>query len=394
MDFVARLIAVLDGLPDSGRGLLSALLLVLLLMAFDGWVRGGSQLAPPAENDDSTRARWRRLRLSFKGYRWRIAHVKTSLLALLLVPLLSSVLAGVRIPVFVEALPGALPLNPWWLQGPLLVWLLVALALFGQRLWQWSARPASLWRCATAMPNTGKLRPAEPAPAAMVKRAEHWQRRLGLNQAIALRLGDVAAPMALFDGGRVIELPRAAAHWPAAATDVALIKQLCHFALGHHHWLRFATLVGCLYWPLRYVRELLPSRLEQDFQAAAGELAAACYRDPLGYRRAAKALAERLDTGPVVPVQPPQADPEDPYGRVFSVFVQVVLVVYVLTGTTLREIPDDSNFRYAEFVDDWYESFQRSVKYAPESIDNPASRPAPKSLRGAPSAPPAPAPGP
>lgn len=368
MDSVAQLIAVLDGMPDALRGLLSALLLLLLLIAFDIWVRRGRDLAAPAAQDDSLRGSWRRLRLSFRGHRWRIAHTKTSLLALVLIPLASTLLASLRLPFFVEALPAEQSFNHWWLHGPLLAWLAIAVAIMIRQLYRWRQDAT---RSMTA--------DGAPVTEAINKRALHWRRRLGIEDDVVLRIGPVAVPVSARWPKPTITLPRAALHWPAAATDVALIQQLCQFALAHHRWQLVAALIGALYWPFRFVREVLPHRLQEDFALAAAELAGACYRDPLGYRRATKALQERLDSAPqqsVETLHPELAntDPNDPYGRVFLVFVQALLMVYVLTGTTLREVPDDSNFRYAEFVDDWYESFTRSIKSAPEPAAGDARR--------------------
>ncbi|MFK7913359.1 MAG: hypothetical protein AB8B93_05550 [Pseudomonadales bacterium] len=353
MAVLAQLIALLDGMPDTLRGLLSALLLLLLLIAFDVWVQRSSSLSTPQADDDSLRANWRRLRLSFAGHRWRIAHTKTSLLALLLIPLCSVLLVDARLPLFVDSLPSAYGYDHWWLHGPLLLWLCIALVLMLRQLWTWRGQRKLL------------LSDTAPLPDAISKRAAHWQRRLGIEQPVTVGLCAVDEPLGERWPARTIVLPKAAAHWPAAATDVALIEQLCHFALQHHAWRVIAVIVGCLYWPFGFVRQLLPQRLRQDFKSAAAELAAACYRDPLGYRRATRALQERLGSGGsdqavLIP------DSNDPYGRVFLVFVQMVLAVYVLTGATLREIPDDSNFRYAEFVHDWYESFAPSAKYAQE----------------------------
>ena len=353
MVVLAQLIAVLDGMPDTLRGLLSALLLLLLLIAFDVWVQRARNLAAPDPEEDSWRARWRRLRLSFVGHRWRIAHTKTSLLALLLIPLGSVLLVDARLPLFVESLPNARGYDHWWLHGPLLLWLLIALGLMARQFWRWRAQYQRRQADATLVPD------------AISKRTAHWQRRLGIEHELVVTLQAVDEPLGERWPARGIALPRAAAHWPAAATDVALIEQLCHLSLQHHAWRVLAVVVGCLYWPFGFVRDRLPQRLELDFRSAAAELAAACYRDPLGYRRATRALEERLGS-PGMDHELITADANDPYGRVFLVFVQMILAVYVLTGATLREIPDDSNFRYAEFVHDWYESFAPSMKYSQE----------------------------
>lgn len=393
MAVVAQLIAVLDGMPDTLRGLLSALLLLMLLIAFDVWVQRARDLESPDMDDDSWRARWRRLRLSFVGHRWRIAHTKTSLLALLLIPLGSVLLVEARLPLFVESLPNAQSYDHWWLHGPLLLWLLIALGLMVKVFWRWRAQ------------HQNRQADAAPVPDAISKRTAHWQRRLGIEDNIAVTLQAVDAPLGERWPSRRIALPRAAAHWPAAATDVALIEQLCHLSLKHHAWRVLAAVVGCLYWPFGFVRRVLPQRLALDFHSAAVELAAACYRDPLGYRRATRALEERLES-PGADREMITTDANDPYGRVFLVFVQMILAVYVLTGATLREIPDDSNFRYAEFVHDWYESFAPSAKYTQEPpaatqrrgakpgspVRTDAGRTAVPSRPAAPSAPPIPAP--
>lgn len=381
MGVVAQLVALLDALPDAGRGLLGGLLLLLLLLLFDVWAkRAGAGPAPP-EEFETRRERWRRLRKSFAGYRWRIAHTKTSLLALLLVPLVIAVLPNIRMPVYVDALPASSASALAWVNVVVGVWLVISTGLAVRLLLRWRVQPQSLWLHRATAASTDAAVPAlantqfDEAPVAIANRQAHWQRRLGFQRAVALRIGPVSEPLSRDLPYRVIDLPKASAHWPAAATDVALIIPLCHLSLQHHRWLRFAALMGCLYWPFAYTRQTLPMRLGKDFELAARELAQSCYRDPLGFKRAEKQLHDRLDPGqeppPVAPEGAGEVNAEDPYGRVFMVFAQALLVVYVLTGTTLKEIPDDSNFQYAEFVQDWYKKFERSIKYAEDADSEP-----------------------
>ncbi|MGI9328338.1 MAG: hypothetical protein ACR2PZ_24185 [Pseudomonadales bacterium] len=378
MGVISQLVAFLDALPNAGRGFLGGLLLLLLLLLFERWVARGARRDAKAEadNTDAPKGRLARLQRSFHGYRWRIAHTKTALLALLFVPLLIALTPHSRMPIYVETLPTNAVTSLHWFSALLALWFLIALILVVLQLVRWRADPQSIWQVPVLLvrrsSNEGGPTPAlkfDQAPKALEARLSHWQRRLGDDSDVLVRVGSVLAPRGIDWPARVIDLPNASAHWPAAAVDVALIPQLCHFTLKHLPWLRFAALMGCLYWPFDFVRRALSERLISDFNVASRELAQSCYRDPLGFRRAEKQLQDRLGVAPhSEPAAPAEQKvlADDPYGRVFLTFVQMLLLVYVLTGTTLREIPDDSNFRYAEFVHDWYESFQRSAKYAPE----------------------------
>lgn len=339
-----RAIAVLDQLPDSVRGLLAALWLVALLWFFERFV--------------VPRQRWAAL---LSGYRWRIAHCRSACLALLLVPPAVALFPQSRLPVFVDVLPvastGTVSALRWLVVG----WLLIAGAAAVLRYREQVAARRAI--------------PAEPPvldteqPAV---RARHWQQQLGLADVPVVTFAAVAHPCLQRRQGApaVLVLPRGAAHWPAAVLDVALIRLLCEHRLRHRVWLAFAGYVGCLYWPFSLVRTGYRRRLESAFDEEAWALAGACYRDPMGFRRARAALADRL----AVPGQAPAAaaragdsDPPagDPYSQVFLTFAQLLLVVYLLTGLTLREIPDDSNFEYAEFVDDWYKLIHRAPEYQP-----------------------------
>lgn len=380
MGVVSQLVAFLDALPNAGRGLLGGLLLLLLLLLFDRWVARGARRDAQAvlDNTQAPGGRLARLQRSFHGYRWRIAHTKTALLALLFAPLLIALTPHGRMPIYVETLPSSAAISLQWLNVLLVLWLLVALSLAVLQLLRWRTEPQSIWQVPELFAGRG-FKQGEPAlkfsqaPEALEARLRHWQRRLGDEREVMVRVGSVSLPRGIDWPARVIDLPNASAHWPAAAVDVALIPPLCHFTLRHLPWLRFAALMGCLYWPFGFMRRALSERLISDFEVAAHELAQSCYRDPLGFRRAEKQLQDRLGvesrTEPAAAAEQ-QVLADDPYGRVFLTFVQMLLLVYVLTGTTLREIPDDSNFRYAEFVHDWYESFQRSAKYAPEEQSN------------------------
>lgn len=341
-----RVIAVLDQLPDSVRGLFAALWLVALLWAFERFV--------------VPRERWATL---LSGYRWRIAHCRSALLALLLVPPAVALFPQSRLPVFVDALPiadtGTVGALRWLVIGWLLIAGLAAVLRYRERA---AAR--------RAIPTEAPLPDSDQAS----RRARHWQQQLGVADVSLVVLAAVAHPClhARRGSSAQLVLPRGAAHWPAAVLDVALIRLLCEHRLRHAGWLAFASYVGCLYWPFSLVRDGYVRLLDASFDDEAWALASACYRDPMGFRRARAQLEERL----VAPGQARSArgavagdetdlPAADPYSQVFVTFAQLLLAVYLLTGLTLREIPDDSNFQYAEFVDDWYKLIQRAPEYQP-----------------------------
>ncbi|MEM1230775.1 MAG: hypothetical protein AAGI15_09580 [Pseudomonadota bacterium] len=344
----ALVIAALDLLPDAVRGLLAALWLVALLWCFE-------RLVVP-------RQRWT---AQLTGYRWRIAHSKTALLVLLFAPLAVAAFPQSRIPVFVDVLPAtASATSPvrvlLWL---VVAWLLIAILVFALRARERRAARRAV-PVATLLPGDQRL----------VQRAEHWGRQLGLATASPVCLAAVARPC-LGGPGRaavpVLVLPPGAAHWPAPVADVALIRLLCEHKLGHERWYWLALAVGALYWPFALVREGLARQLKESFNEEAWTLAAACFRDPLGFSRARRQLAERLQAPGRGSSERSQAPPlpdhdgRDPYAQVFVTFAQVLLATYLLTGLTLREIPDDSDFDYAEAVDDWYKIMHRAPEYLP-----------------------------
>jgi hypothetical protein len=339
-----RTIAVLDQLPDSVRGLLAALWLVALLWAFERFV--------------VPRERWAKL---LSGYRWRIAHCRSALLALLLVPPAVALFPQSRLPVFVDVLPmastGTVGVLRWLVLGWLLIACLAAVLRYRERAAARRAIPAEV-----------------PVPESdqASRRARHWQQQLGVAAQPEVVFAAVAHPClrARRGASAMLVLPRGAAHWPAAVLDVALIRLLCEHCLRHAAWLAFASYVGCLYWPFSLVRDGYRRLLDDSFDEEAWALASACYRDPLGFRRARAQLEERLAAPGQASPAPAAADATDlpaadPYGQVFVTFAQLLLAVYLLTGLTLREIPDDSNFQYAEFVDDWYKLIQRAPEYQP-----------------------------
>ena len=144
-----------------------------------------------------------------------------------------------------------------------------------------------------------------------------------------------------------------------------------------------AELIGVLYWPAKWVRNL-GADLNRAFQANADGTALAFYKDQIAYTRALRHIANRIPSpaGEYVhdslvvcgPSESVMARAEsirefginDPrYDRVFWAVIQAALAVFILTGTTLRQIPEDPEPTFFSF-DDWQLPYEPSGKYDEE----------------------------
>jgi hypothetical protein len=147
-----------------------------------------------------------------------------------------------------------------------------------------------------------------------------------------------------------------------------------------------SRLVAAVYWPITWVSGIT-KHLDRDFQEASDARAIEFFGDRMGYSRALKHIAQRIDplpheqastqpsTNPALLVWHDSESLEgreaavrssvsrDPcYERVFWGLTQATLAMFLLTGTTLEQlyIPEDAQFVPEEF---WYVSFGRSSRY-------------------------------
>lgn len=347
-DFLITIVGVLDSLPDASRAVLSGSVLA-----------GGLCYVE------------RRLPANFSGL--AIAYRKAVLVALVFIPLLVYYVLGLRFVVVVEELPeiAGPPSLLWW--SLLGVW---GIGLF--------ARGAS--DVARLRRSAGQVADFPAADEKLASRLDFWRRRVGISQPVAVCLGNSEQPWTRGSLKPVIGLPRSAARWPAAVQDAILVHELCHIKHRHWLWLVAGRLVAALYWPIPWVAGLT-EHLGHGFQEASDARAIEFFGDRMGYSRALKHIAQRIDPLPhEQPGTQPAGNPallawqesaslgnrealvlssvsRDPcYDRVFWGLTQATLAMFLLTGTTLEQIyiPEDPTFVPAEF---WYISFGRSSRY-------------------------------
>jgi hypothetical protein len=359
-------IAALDSLPDPLRAMLAALLLAVFLRFFEVRIA-------PADLQ---------LGQSFR---------KATLVALLVIPVLVWLFPASRMVVFVEELPQQSGRDHWAWQLVVGLWALGALAALTRLLIQRVQSHLALRACPKV--DDEKLE----------RRLSHWQNRLGIHRLLDFIRTSESEPRP-FASLSAVCFPAGADHWPGSTQDVLMIQALCRIRLKHRRWYLMTQLVICVYWPVIWIGKL-QSRLLADFQRAADELARSCYQDQLGYQRAARQLAQRLDGGPVPGLATPRGatpprrlqpfqrlirqtnrlmnhHPEpsrratalesgrdedadlswtDPYDKVVLFVGQAVFLAFLLTGVTLREKPPDLEYEYAmPFELLWKEHFHRN----------------------------------
>ena len=347
-DWLITMVGVLDSLPDAGRAMLSGAVLA-----------GGLCYVE------------RRLPANLVGL--AIAYRKAVLVALVCIPFLVYYALGLRFVLAVKELPeiASAPSVLWW-------------SLFGVWGIGLVARGASdTARLLRADRQTARFPAADEK---LVNRLEFWQQRIGITQPVAICLGDSEQPWTHGVLKPVIGLPRSAARWPAPVQDAILVHELCHIKHNHWAWLVTGRLIAAIYWPILWVAGLT-EHLGRDFQEASDARAIEFFGDRMGYSRALKHIAQRIDP---LPHEQPGAQPSgnpallawqdsaslggretavlssasrDPcYDRVFWGLAQATLTMFLLTGTTLEQLytPEDAQFVPDEF---WYVSFGRSSRY-------------------------------
>lgn len=345
-DVLITAIGVLDSLPNAGRALLSGAVLAIALVILES-------------------------RLPHDCSGLAIAFRKTALLALVAVPLLICAVLDLRVVVVVEELPsvGRMPALASW--GALAVWAAGAIMQGAREV-----------RRARAL----NLHAGDP-DAAVLQRAEFWRRRIGLSPPVAVRRAAGEDPSTTGLLRPAIYLPRSAGRWPVTVQDAVLVHELLLVRHRDWAWLVLGRVVAALYWPVPQIARLTED-LRRAFQHAGDARAIEYFDDRLGYVRALRHVAQRID--PLPHEEPPHEEPtksapllgwqdsaaleqraadlasdasRDPcYEKVFWAMAQATLAVFLLTGTTLQRFYVDER---PPFVPDafWYVSFDRSARY-------------------------------
>lgn len=353
-------VGTLDSLPEYVRAMIAGGLLVVLL-------------------------RLSQSRVADRDVQFSISFSKVSLVALIAIPPVVWLLPQSRLVVFVEKLEPAT--EPWHL-----AWLSL-LAIWGLGFLVGAVRLLGVYLGAARV---CRSLPTVAPDHELNARLRHWQRRLGVDRPLSLALTDGERPRHL-PGVRRIILQRAALHWPAAARDLVIIRELCRQKRHHGRWHLFAQLVASCYWPLPWVRKL-HARLLGDFEVVADNLAEACYEDRLGYRRALRQMEQRMtqSTAGSRPVEhragtcghhlaalwlpQPCVDWDvdsltrahhrrrnalwtEPGEKLAFMIGHAALVALVVAGVTLKEVPPEVERDYSLTLDDsWMKTAFRKKK--------------------------------
>ena len=348
-DVLGYFVGSLDSLPSSGRAMLSAAVLAAL-------VYSSSRKIPAARPG---------LGVSYR---------KTSLLALLAVPLIVYSIPSWRFVVSVEEMPviDTLPSAVWWtLLSAWLVGVVVALA--------------DVVRC---MLVTGRdVASLEAVDEKLGRRLEIWRGRMDIERGVRMGLGESPTPWSAGWWRPAIVLPRGARHWPQAVQDAAIVHELAHLQRHHWLWLLFGGSVAALYWPIPWIGRL-SREMAAAFQQTSDSLAMHYFRDHLGYARALRHIKQRMESESAQAAAAPvrhdvrlvwgdagsleirkhharDADYVEPfYDRVFWALAQTAFAVFLLTATTLEEIREapDERLMFAE-QETWQLSFSGSSRY-------------------------------
>jgi hypothetical protein len=336
MDFVVYIVAALDSLPNGARAMLSAAVLAVFLYLIS------TRITPY----------YLGLHTSFR---------KSSLLALVVIPVFVYYVLDLRILILVATLPDIEPASNliWW---PVLgIWLAgVVFQLVQLARSHLANKPVDL----------GEV------DRAIEKRLAYWAGKLSVRRKVRLGIGSGEGPHTSGWLAPVLSIPPASLRWSAPVRDVMMIHQLCLVKRDCRLWNGIGAIVAAIYWPIPWVKTLalnLNTTLEQSVHT----MARSCFNDDLSYDRAFKQIGEHL--APQPDPDPSEAGVEldrrhlertssmrakyvletlrrDPkYDRVFWALVPAALAVFILTNTTLAEIRDRPNL--IEFGPSWSLSF-------------------------------------
>lgn len=303
------------------------------------------------------------------------AHRKTSLVVLLVVPVLVFTVPVFRFDITVDDLPQPLALPSLVAWPVLTVWLLGVLL---------HAVRAGMRVRSELM----AVRVLQPANAELCQSLDHWQEQLGLRALVSLRLSEADRPQVTGWRKPIVALPGGATRWPKAVVDALIVQSLCHVRKHHWPWLVFGNFVSAAYWPFPWVTQQ-NTQLGHTFQERADSLAMACFRDTLGYARALQHVRQRLTPAAIQQdsanapallrwgdaasitrreAQAQRQDGDPHYDRIFWAMVQATFAAVLVAAPTLTETPEE--IEYAPASDNWQEVIHRS----PDRVDTPIER--------------------
>lgn len=355
-DAVVLLVGSLDSLPNTGRLFLSGALLAGLLGFFNG------RIAPA-------------------NIALGVSYRKTALLALLIIPVVIHLLVGVRLVLVVEELPpmGQAPGYVWWLVFAL--WLVGAGyhgVLNARRL-----------KARSVIVAEAEIAGLEEVDEKLLARFAHWRRRLNIASEVRLALGNVEGPLCAGFADPLLVLPKAVPHWPVTVQDLLLTRELCRLKRNLRIWGVVGEIVAALYWPFPWVRAIAQG-LERSLEQTGNRLAMSCFNDRLGYGRASKQLEQRLEAEAERSAMPEwesadvalgarqryrersrRKDPQ--YDRVFWALIQATVVVFIVTGTTLRQL-EEFDPEEVDLAERWYFSYERSADYTDKQVETTTNR--------------------
>jgi hypothetical protein len=149
-------------------------------------------------------------------------------------------------------------------------------------------------------------------------------------------------------------------------------------------------LIAALYWPLPWVRTIADG-LNGSLMESGNRLAMSCFNDRLGYERAAKQLEQRLQAPAGAMRMPKWEEEEQPafitrtryqtksarkdpqYDRVFWSLVQATVVMFILTGMTLRQL-EEFEAQDVDLSERWFFSYERSDDYSDKDVESTRAR--------------------
>ena len=168
-----------------------------------------------------------------------------------------------------------------------------------------------------------------------------------------------------------------------------MTRELCYVRGRTRLWHVVGASIAALFWLVPSVRAIAHG-LDHSLEQTCNRLAMSCFSDRLGYDRAKKQLEQRLETqtdgqsmpvweaaeasvgmGPRYQRRSRRKDPQ--YDRVFWSLVQVTVVVFILTGTTLQQL-EVFDGEEVELSERWFFSYERSADYSDKKIESTRKR--------------------
>ena len=330
LDNLTDIIGLLDALPSGGRVVLSSLVFAFISIIV---IRCVNYL--------------------YAGF--NITFFKVLLITSLILPLTIGYALDLRFVFSVYELPDPIALPTWIWPSLYLIWGIGA-------FW----KTFLLIRRIVSIPQNS--RHSIKTSRKIMSRLEIWSRRMQVQSAKGLLLDGENRPRLLGWPHTRLALPVASERWRTSTIDAVLVHDLALVKINAPMWLIFSEFIASIYWFAPWMSRFTHA-LNTSFQGLADAHATSILRDELGYNSALRNIGNRigddLDRFPLDSLisqwenagsvterieQKKRAGYADPkYDRVFWSLSLVVLLVYVLTGTTLdhaREEEDPSPFLF------------------------------------------------